>query len=218
MRPNAPPGWERAKSSGLKPRASSRATASASPSASWAVVLAVGARLSGQASFSTPLSSTMSACRASVDFNAPVIATIGTPSRLSTGRITVISSLSPPLEMASTRSTVLDHAQVAVAGLGRMDEHGRRAGGGQRRGDLAADVAALAHAHDHDAAANTQYPLHGPRKALVGAGLQAQHRRCFDVERFQRQAQRLGCVIRLVVSLARDHGSDSIEACALFPW
>jgi hypothetical protein len=34
----------------------------------------------------------------------PVIATSGTPRRLSTGRMTVISSLSPPLEMASTRS------------------------------------------------------------------------------------------------------------------
>ena len=206
MRPNAPPGWERAKSSGLKPRASSRATASASPSASWAVVLAVGARLSGQASFSTPLSSTMSACRASVDFNAPVIAIIGTPSRLSTGRIDGDLFAFAAIGNGEHQVDFLDHAQVAVAGLGGMDEHGRRAGGCQRRGDLAADVAALAHAHDHDAAANTQYPLHCPGKALVGAGLQAQHRSCFDVERFQRQAQRLGRVIRLVVSLPRDHG------------
>ena len=44
-------------------------------------------------------------------------------------------------------------------------------------------------------------------KAVVGAGLQAQHRRGLDVERFQRQAQRLGCVIRLVLSLASDHGA-----------
>ena len=48
-----PPGWERAKSSSVKPRASSTAMASASPMASAAVVLAVGARLSGQASCAT---------------------------------------------------------------------------------------------------------------------------------------------------------------------
>ena len=44
-----------------KPRASSSATASASPSASAAVVLAVGARLSGQASCATPASRCTSA-------------------------------------------------------------------------------------------------------------------------------------------------------------
>ena len=45
-----------------------------------------------------------------------------------------------------------DHAQVAVAGLTGVHKHRRRAGGGQGGGDLAADVAALAHAHhDHTA-------------------------------------------------------------------
>src|SRR5256885_419063 len=52
--PSAPPGWARAKSCSSKPRASSKATARASPSASAAVVLAVGARFSGQASCATP--------------------------------------------------------------------------------------------------------------------------------------------------------------------
>ena len=45
-----------------------------------------------------------------------------------------------------------DHAEVAVARLGRMHEEGRCAGRGERRGDLGADVAALAHAGDDDAA------------------------------------------------------------------
>ena len=107
LRPSAPPGCERAKSSAPKPRASSRATASASPSAICAVVLAVGARLSGQASFSTPLSSTMSAWRAREDSRPPVIAMSGTPWRLTIGRMAASSSLSPLLEMASTMSTVL---------------------------------------------------------------------------------------------------------------
>jgi hypothetical protein len=58
-----------------------------------------------------------------------------------------------------------DHAQVAVAGLGRVHEERRRAGGRQRGGDLAADVAALAHAHHDHAAAGRQHHLHGLGKA-----------------------------------------------------
>ena len=104
LRPSAPPGCERAKSSARKPRASSSATARASPSASCTVVLVVGARLSGQASRSTLLSSTMSAWRARVDCAPPVMATSGTPRRRSMGRMAVSSVLSPLLEMASTRS------------------------------------------------------------------------------------------------------------------
>ncbi len=104
LRPSEPPGCERAKSSGRKPRASSKATARASPMASWAVVLAVGARFRGQASRSTLQSSTRSAWRARVDCSPPVSAMRGAPRRLSTGRMAVSSPLSPLLEMASTRS------------------------------------------------------------------------------------------------------------------
>ncbi len=51
-----------------------------------------------------------------------------------------------------------DHAEVAVAGLGRVQEERRRAGAGERRGDLAADVARLAHpGDDHAAAAGEQH-------------------------------------------------------------
>ena len=105
LRPSAPPGWERAKSSGRKPRASSNATARASPMASWAVVLAVGAKFRGQASRGTPQSSTRSAWRANVDCSPPVMAIKGAPRRLSTGKMAVSSPLSPLLEMASTRSS-----------------------------------------------------------------------------------------------------------------
>ncbi|MNC93705.1 hypothetical protein D3C83_103960 [compost metagenome] len=55
-RPSRPAGCERAKSSRVKPRDSSNATASASPMTSAAVVLEVGARPSGQASFATDTS------------------------------------------------------------------------------------------------------------------------------------------------------------------
>ena len=103
-RPSAPPGWERAKSSARKPRASSKATASASPSAICTVVLAVGARLRGQASFSTLLSSTTLACCARLDWGLPVMAISLMPWRLSTGSTRASSSLSPLLLMASTTS------------------------------------------------------------------------------------------------------------------
>ena len=44
-----------------------------------------------------------------------------------------------------------DHAEIAVAGLARMHEVRWRAGGGEGGGDLAADMAALAHAADDHA-------------------------------------------------------------------
>ena len=49
-----------------------------------------------------------------------------------------------------------DHAEIAVIGFGRMDEEGRRAGRGQRRGDLRADMAALADAGHDDAAGDAE--------------------------------------------------------------
>jgi hypothetical protein len=93
----------------------------------------------------------------------------------------VSSSLSPLLEMASTTSR-LDHAQVAVAGFGRVHEERRRAGGGQRGRDLAPDVAALAHAHHDHAAAHIQHAAHRLGKTRRLARGQAQHGGGLDVE------------------------------------
>ena len=45
---------------------------------------------------------------------------------------------------------VLHHAEVAVAGFGGVHEGRRPAGRGERRGDLARDMAGLAHAGDDD--------------------------------------------------------------------
>ena len=56
-----------------------------------------------------------------------------------------------------------DHAKVAVARLARMNEIGRRAGGGQGSGDLAGDVAALAHAADDHAAFDSENGIDGAR-------------------------------------------------------
>ena len=103
-RPSEPPGCERAKSSAVKFRASSRAIASASPMARQAVVDEVGASSSGQASSATPTSICTSARRASVDSGLPVMAISGTPRRLSSGRMVRISPVSPEFDSASTTS------------------------------------------------------------------------------------------------------------------
>ena len=78
--------------------------ATASPMARAAVVLVVGARFMGQASSGTLMSRTISLCRASVERGLPVMSTMGTPMRLSGGRMASISSVSPELESATTTS------------------------------------------------------------------------------------------------------------------
>src|SRR2546423_1365156 len=83
FRPSAPLGCSAAKSSRRNPFTSSSVTARASPSASAAVVLAVGASVSGQASSATLASSTTSAWRASTESGSPVTAIRRTPRRLS---------------------------------------------------------------------------------------------------------------------------------------
>ena len=65
------------------------------PEVTRAVVLAVGARFSGQASSDTPTSRWTSAIRASVDFGLPVMETSFAPMRLTSGRIVTTSSVSP---------------------------------------------------------------------------------------------------------------------------
>ena len=94
-RPRLPAGCERAKSSEVKPRASSSAIASASPSTSAAVVLVVGARPSGQASFVMLPSRCTSAWLASEEPGLPVSAISGMPWRLIIGRMNSTSSVSP---------------------------------------------------------------------------------------------------------------------------
>src|SRR5581483_709130 len=64
---------------------------------------------------------------------------------------------------------LLDHAEVAVARLRRMDEIGRRSGAGERRGNLARDMSGLAHAAHHDAAGAALDQLDGVEKPAVEA-------------------------------------------------
>ncbi len=77
-----------------------------------------------------------------------------------------------------------------MAGLARMHEHRRRAGGRQRRGDLASDVPTFSHAHHDDTAGALEHREAGAAEALVLARLQANDRARFDVEGLAREPQR----------------------------
>jgi hypothetical protein len=148
-----------------------------------------GARFSGQASWSTALDSTMSACCASVDCSRPVIATSVTPMapqrRQDRRELVDLAGVADGQHHIAGR----DHAQVAVAGLGRVHEERGRAGGGQRGGDLAADVSALAHAHDDGATAAREHGLHRARETLALARGQRLQRTRLDARRCARPAR-----------------------------
>jgi hypothetical protein len=76
-----------------------------------------------------------------------------------------------------------------MRGLGRVHEERRRAGGGQRGGDLAAHVAALAHAHDDDTVLAAQDRLDRAREFGGQAPLHAQERIGLDRKGFAGQMQ-----------------------------
>jgi len=57
-----------------------------------------------------------------------------------------------------------DHADVAVDGLGRVQEKSGAAGAGERRRDLVADVPRFPHARDDDTALTSQQQFASPRE------------------------------------------------------
>ena len=83
-----------------------------------------------------------------------------------------------------------DHAEVAMIGLRRMHEEGRRAGRGKRRGDLGADMAAFADAGDDDAAPDRRNQLDGAGESIGKAVVQGfgkrGYARLFGGDRSQR--------------------------------
>ena len=165
--PSLPPGWNTAKSRAEKPRRSSSATASASPSASMQVVEVVGARPIGQAS-PTSGSSRHEVGRLGQRARRPADHADQRdrePPRVE-DQVAQLGGLAG-VRQRQHRVLRRDHAEVAVAGLGRMDVERRRAGRGQGRGDLARDVAALAHAGDHDAAGDAGQQLDGRGERAV---------------------------------------------------
>ena len=99
-----PLGCDIAKSCSVKPRASSTETARASPIARVAVVLAVGARFSGQASSGTLTSIATVEARPSVESTLPTSTISGTARRFRCGSRSTSSGVSPELEIATTTS------------------------------------------------------------------------------------------------------------------
>ena len=150
--PSLPPGWKTRKCSAVKPRCSSRATASASPRASCMVVEVVGASPFGQASCARrqdeadvrlPPERRGSARGDGDERNAEALR-IG-------DEVGKLRRLAGPGQ-GDDHVVRPHHAEIAVARLGGMHVMGRRAGRGEGGGDLARDVARLAHAGDDDAA------------------------------------------------------------------
>ena len=98
--PRAPPGWNLAKSFSVKPRASSKAIARASPITKAAVDEEVGAKFSGQASLWMGVISAISECLARLESAHFVIEIILTSKRLMCGRRSRSSAVSPENERA----------------------------------------------------------------------------------------------------------------------
>jgi hypothetical protein len=138
-RPRSPPGWKRAKSSGPKRRPSCTTSASASPSASIAVVDALGAR---------PVR-TGFVDAAELEHQVGVLAerrvgVLGDRDHRHTDRLHVRQHHQQFLGLARLRERQqhvarIDAAEVAVDGLGRVQEDRRRAGRRERRRDLLGD-------------------------------------------------------------------------------
>ena len=103
--PSSPPGWNWAKSCGLKLRFSISATAMASPMARVAVVLLVGARLRGHASLSTLTLMWHEEYFASRELGLPLMPIMGISICSTMGMKRSSSSVCPELDIANTTSS-----------------------------------------------------------------------------------------------------------------
>ena len=169
-RPSRPPGWERAKSSAPKSRASRSAIAIASPIASAAVVLAVGARAER-------------ACLlrdADVDVHVRVaretrrrVAGKGDerhPDPLDVGDDGQDLGRLAGVRERDDRVLARDHAEIAVARLAGMNEERGSSGARHRRRHLVSHVPRFPHSgHDH-AARSFEDDLAGAGEVVVDSG------------------------------------------------
>jgi hypothetical protein len=83
----------------------------------------------------------------------------------------------------------LNDAEVAVDRFGRMQKEGRRAGARQRRGDLAADDAGLAHAREDDASPAVAEQFDRAREPAVEPLDEREDRVRFGLEHFLRERE-----------------------------
>ena len=114
-----------------------------------------------------------------------------------------------------------DHAEVAVARLARMHEIGGRAGRGEGRRDLAADVARLAHAGDDQPALGGADAIdRGDERAaepVADRGRERGDPAGFRIERAQRGGDERAAPSRLLSS-SRRWGSAMIALAWVSPW
>ena len=89
-----------------------------------------------------------------------------------------------------------------MAGLGGMQEEGRRAGAGQRGGDLVAHEAGLAQAADDHPAARREAQLAGPHEGGVNAWQQLGHGPGLDLQGTPAGGNqcRVGHLLRLIIA------------------
>ena len=101
----------------------------------------------------------------------------------------------------------LDHAEVAVARLAGMHVIGGRAGRGEGRGDLAADVAGLAHAGHDDPAVRGCDQIDRRRERLAEAVTDGLHENGQSVALARKRSQGCGdACARGVIRLGAGQG------------
>jgi hypothetical protein len=149
-RPSWPPGWRSAKSRGLKSRRCMTSMARASPSASMAVVEAVGESWWAQASRSMETSSTCVLAEASVESSEPVKLTRVTPMRGMAGKLEQLFGFAGVAESDENVAGGED-AEVAVKGFSGMQKVRGRTSGAEGGGNLTGDETGLADSSDDGA-------------------------------------------------------------------
>ena len=108
-----------------------------------------------------PRRATRRSCAPAPSATSPVMAMVRTPNPFKCANSASSSSDSPLFEMRIATSSRPDDAEVAVHAVHGMEKARRRAGGGERRGDLAADQPRLAHARNDHAARRLGDQPHG---------------------------------------------------------
>src|SRR5690349_17827701 len=110
------------------------------------------------------------------------------------------------------------HAEIPMTCFSGVDEKRRGAGAGEGRRHLARDVAGLAHAAYHDAAAALHEYVHSPREMLVELVDEIGNGPGLDLQYFARQGKRCTLLGRATgVAGCRLHCPESIAESAPFP-
>ena len=173
-----------------------------------------GTRFIGQASSAMPQFSVTSAARASVDAGWPVIAMSRAPIRRIDSSSRSSSSVSPLCDSAMHDVVLADRAEIAVDGFGRVQEPGRRAGARERRRNLPADEAGLAHAGDDDAAVAVEEQLDGAFEVAVDAIDEAEDRGRFGPQHLAREIEAGDRVVHTHRHSMRDRRGCRTSRCS----